>query len=95
MADILGNYETTADLFTQDTDDDAPVRLSVSKRRDRTPEICIMAPRSTGEVIMTEAEFEGFVSMARRLFKQSDEARTAYENGVRGAGVDEFPQAAE
>lgn len=96
MPDTLGNYDIAADLFTQA--DDRPARLAVSKRRDGSPELCMTAPGSTGETIMSESEFEGFVSMTRRMFRQAEDARTAYENGTRGAGVDDEPpqlQAAE
>lgn len=93
MPDILGNFHTTAEMVT--AADDRETRLAVSTLKNQAPEICITAPGSTGEIIMTEAEFEGFVSLARHLFKQADGARTAYANGVRGAGVDEYQQAAE
>lgn len=93
MSNILGNFHTTAEMVT--AADDRETRLSVSTLKSRPPELCITAPGSTGEIIMTEAEFEGFVSLARHLFRQSDEARMAFANGVRGAGVDEIQQAAE
>lgn len=88
MTDILGDFNITAEMVT--AADDREVRLAVSELKGRAPELCMTAPGSTGEIIMTEAEFEGFVSLARHLFKQSGKARDAYANGVRGAGVEDY-----